>query len=267
MNTGFFQIDNDIPQTRLKEIGVTAFSIFMFLASMANDEATCFPSIEYISEKTGVSRGSVISAIKILKKHDMLKVQNHKMHSNLYILPKDKSSNIVLSDNSKVQNLNHKSSKSKLSKVQNLYPNNTKDNNTKINNTEPQSGDAPNGDLFGKSPPKPKKPKPNTDPRVKELHDYYISKQLDIGEYSPKYGEERKHVKAILSHTDKLTETTEKSVELFKQIVNTFFEENGFYARRRYKLGDLNSGFNEILAKARNPNFGYSGKPINEAYV
>lgn len=241
MNSGFFQVANELPQNKLKEIGPTAFSVFMYLASMSDLDGKCFPGIEYIAQNTGISRGSVIKAIKILKSHKMLKVENHRIHSNLYTVPKDKSSNIVLSTGLKVQNLYYESINSELLKVQNLYPNNTQDNNTQKNNTEGAASAA------HPEPPPDSKPakKPKSDSRVTDIRSHYISHQRKLGDYVPNYGKLGKLIKQLLKSFDE-EDRSDEAVGLIKSRLDIYFSLNGFYRKRRYPFEAFVSEFNAI---------------------
>jgi hypothetical protein len=108
-------------------------------------------------------------------------------------------------------------------------------NNSSINNSKDSGEKEP--PLFK---PKPKKEPP--DPRVKELHDFYLEKQKPHGEYAPKYAIERKKIKESIRLADLIDK--EKAVEIVRGKLIVFFQQDGFYAKRRWNLNDFVQNFN-----------------------
>lgn len=86
----WYWVDKNVIQERAKVEGLLTIAVYHFLASMADENQTCYPSQEYIAEKMGCSRGSVNKAVKRLVRGGMISVSKLAGKSMVYhLLPLD----------------------------------------------------------------------------------------------------------------------------------------------------------------------------------
>ena len=88
---GFFMVDNEIIRNYGGRIGPYAISVYNVLSCCADSTGTCFPSISYIANNTGMGETSVRQALKVLQKEGLLEItsrynEDGRQRSNLYIL-------------------------------------------------------------------------------------------------------------------------------------------------------------------------------------
>ena len=88
---GFFMVDNEIIRNYGGRIGPYAISVYNVLSCCADSTGTCFPSISYIADNTGMGETSVRQALKVLQKEGLLEItsrynEDGRQRSNLYIL-------------------------------------------------------------------------------------------------------------------------------------------------------------------------------------
>lgn len=70
-----------------KKCGIYATGVYLSLCRHANREQQCYPSIGKIAEELDISRSQVIRVIKVLKKHNIIKViRIGKKLNNRYLL-------------------------------------------------------------------------------------------------------------------------------------------------------------------------------------
>ena len=64
--------------------------ILLVLANMANQDGECWPSVQYISDRTELSRSTVLRHLKTLEEQKIVQVQRRKSKtgqtSNLYVI-------------------------------------------------------------------------------------------------------------------------------------------------------------------------------------
>lgn len=70
-----------------KKCGIYATGVYLSLCRHANKEQSCYPSIGKIAEELNISRSQVIRVIKVLKKHNIIRViRIGKKLNNRYLL-------------------------------------------------------------------------------------------------------------------------------------------------------------------------------------
>lgn len=129
-NCNWFWIDNNLLKGWAKSLGPTPVAVYACLCMYTSEsQGTCYPSITTISELLGISRTTVIAAIKKLEDSAIIEVEHShgEGKSNTYtILPLSNhqvdSTAIGLGV---VQNLNHDGTETVRGVVQNLDSNNT----------------------------------------------------------------------------------------------------------------------------------------------
>jgi biotin operon repressor len=71
-NGNWYWVDKLIVQKNVPKIGTMSFTVYSFLASLADKNQSCFPSQKYIAESIGCSRSTVNKAIKALVKYGLI---------------------------------------------------------------------------------------------------------------------------------------------------------------------------------------------------
>ena len=68
-------------------IGLSALTVYFFLASMVDEAQSCFPSQKYIANHLGCSRATVNRAIQKLAKHKLIAIEKKsRMHHHYFLL-------------------------------------------------------------------------------------------------------------------------------------------------------------------------------------
>lgn len=93
-----FQIDDEYLNGYAKKCGVYATGVYISLCRHANKEQNCFPSLNKIAEELAVSKSQVRRAIKILIKHNIIKVKRlgKKLNNRYYLIDKSEWSGRTL---------------------------------------------------------------------------------------------------------------------------------------------------------------------------
>ena len=87
----FFMIDNEVIDDYASLIGIYALGVYNVLSRFSDQEGVCFPSLNTIAKKLGISKPSVIKALEALEAYGLL-AKEHRYNekgdhiSNLYIL-------------------------------------------------------------------------------------------------------------------------------------------------------------------------------------
>lgn len=68
----WYWVDKTVIQERARKDGLLTIAVYHFLASMADENQTCYPSQKYVAKKMGCSRGSVNRAIKRLAEDKLI---------------------------------------------------------------------------------------------------------------------------------------------------------------------------------------------------
>ena len=83
----WFWIDKAIVWKHVSTIGFSAFVIYAFLASMADENQSCYPSQKYIADHLGCSRATVNRAIQNLADHKLIAIEKkNKIHHRYFLL-------------------------------------------------------------------------------------------------------------------------------------------------------------------------------------
>jgi len=85
-NGDWYWISRFVLQEYGPKIGILALSIYNFLASMADEKQSCFPSQSYIAKNLGCSRGSVSRGLKVLRDYNLIAVEIKSRYVRIYYL-------------------------------------------------------------------------------------------------------------------------------------------------------------------------------------
>ena len=88
----WYWIQRAVIQDYASKIGSTAIAVYNFLAAMANNKQSCFPSQKYIAEKIGYSRSTVNRSIQLLEEHSLIGKAKRSRYHCVYHLLKVRSS-------------------------------------------------------------------------------------------------------------------------------------------------------------------------------
>ncbi len=87
----WYWVSKRVAQEYTARVGFLPLGVYHFLASMADENQSCYPSQKYTAEKLGCSRSSVSRAVKLLEKHGLVKVTKGARHHSIYQLLSIKS--------------------------------------------------------------------------------------------------------------------------------------------------------------------------------
>ena len=68
----FFMIDNEVIDDYACLIGIYALGVYTVLSRFANREGVCFPSLNTIAKRLGISKPSVITALGALETYGLI---------------------------------------------------------------------------------------------------------------------------------------------------------------------------------------------------
>lgn len=78
----FFILDNEIITVHAAAIGIHALGVYVVLVEIAGRSTSCFPSTSTIAALLGVTRQTVSSAIRTLKEHGLIAVEERRRSDN-----------------------------------------------------------------------------------------------------------------------------------------------------------------------------------------
>jgi DNA-binding transcriptional ArsR family regulator len=82
----FFIIDDAYFNGFAKVCGIQATATYMALCRHVGKDQTCYPSVDLIAAKLGMSKRSVVHGLKELEDHRIIRVDRLKGKSNIYTL-------------------------------------------------------------------------------------------------------------------------------------------------------------------------------------
>lgn len=82
----WFWIDKTILWKQTSIIGLSALAVYAFLASMTDENQSCYPSQKYIADHLGCSRATVNRAIHKLAKHKLIEIEKKSSRHFRYLL-------------------------------------------------------------------------------------------------------------------------------------------------------------------------------------
>jgi len=82
----WFWIDKTILWKHTSVIGFSALAVYAFLASMADENQSCYPSQKYIADHLRCSRATVNRAIQKLAKHKLIEIEKKSRRHFRYLL-------------------------------------------------------------------------------------------------------------------------------------------------------------------------------------
>lgn len=132
----FYQVDNELFTVYAAEIGINAFAVYNALACMANTDQKCFPGMQHLADKLGVSRPVILQAIKKLEENGLIHVERERGFQHLYTLLQVSKDTCKQNSQGGVKNLDRGCKESSQGGVKNLDTNNT-------NTTIPNQQDGP----------------------------------------------------------------------------------------------------------------------------
>jgi len=83
---GFFFVDHEFFDGYAEGLGTACTLIYMVLCRYAGADQACFPSVDLIGRKAGVSSKTVMRGIKELESRGLIKVGRERGQPNLYTL-------------------------------------------------------------------------------------------------------------------------------------------------------------------------------------
>jgi biotin operon repressor len=87
-NGDWYWIHKAVINDYVQKIGATGVIVYSFLASLANDRQSCFPSQKYIADKLGYSRATVNRAMKRLEDNGLTRTEKRSRYHCVYHLLK-----------------------------------------------------------------------------------------------------------------------------------------------------------------------------------
>jgi biotin operon repressor len=87
-NGNWYWVDKIIVQKYVPQIGTMGFTVYSFLASLADSNQSCFPSQKYIAERINCSRSTINKSIKVLVKYGLIKKERKNRYHCIYSLIK-----------------------------------------------------------------------------------------------------------------------------------------------------------------------------------
>jgi DNA-binding IscR family transcriptional regulator len=82
----WFWVSKKVIREYASKLGFLPIAVYHFLASMADDSQSCYPSQRYVAEKLGCSRSSVSRALKTLTAHDLIRLSTGANMGRVYQL-------------------------------------------------------------------------------------------------------------------------------------------------------------------------------------
>jgi hypothetical protein len=82
----FFIVDDRFMDVYARICGVYATCVYLALCRHVGKDQTCWPSINLLSEKLGMTTRSVIRSTKVLEHHKIIQIDKVKGDSNIYTL-------------------------------------------------------------------------------------------------------------------------------------------------------------------------------------
>jgi len=87
-NGDWYWIHKAVINDYVQKIGATGVIVYSFLASLANDRQSCFPSQKYIADKLGHSRATINRAMKRLEDSGLIRIEKRSRYHCVYHLLK-----------------------------------------------------------------------------------------------------------------------------------------------------------------------------------
>jgi biotin operon repressor len=87
-NGDWYWIHKAVINDYVQKIGATGVIVYSFLASLANNRQSCFPSQKYIADKLGYSRATVNRAMKRLEDNGLTRTEKRSRYHCVYHLLK-----------------------------------------------------------------------------------------------------------------------------------------------------------------------------------
>jgi len=85
-NGDWYWIHKAVINEYTQKVGATGVIVYSFLASLANDRQSCFPSQKYIADKLGYSRATINRAIHRLEKSGLIRTEKRSRYHCVYHL-------------------------------------------------------------------------------------------------------------------------------------------------------------------------------------
>lgn len=85
-NHGYFTVDNLFVDEYVRQCGLCTAGVYFSLCRHANRDRQCWPSIRLIAEEIKITPRRIISGIKWLEEHGLIRIDRMKGESNVYEL-------------------------------------------------------------------------------------------------------------------------------------------------------------------------------------
>ena len=87
-NGDWYWIHKAVINDYTQKVGATGVIVYSFLASLANNRQSCFPSQKYIAGKLGYSRATVNRALQRLEENGLIRIEKRSRYHCIYHLLK-----------------------------------------------------------------------------------------------------------------------------------------------------------------------------------
>jgi biotin operon repressor len=87
-NGDWYWIHKAVINDYTQKVGATGVIVYSFLASLANNRQSCFPSQKYIAGKLGYSRATINRALQRLEENELIRIEKRSRYHCIYHLLK-----------------------------------------------------------------------------------------------------------------------------------------------------------------------------------
>jgi len=87
-NGDWYWIHKAVINEYTPKVGATGVIVYSFLASLANNRQSCFPSQKYIAGKLGYSRATINRALQRLEENELIRIEKRSRYHCIYHLLK-----------------------------------------------------------------------------------------------------------------------------------------------------------------------------------
>lgn len=85
-NGDWYWIQKTIIKEYVPKVGAIGITVYNFLASMANNSQTCFPSQKYMAQCLGYSRATINKTLKLLSEAGLVRIEKRTRYHLVYSL-------------------------------------------------------------------------------------------------------------------------------------------------------------------------------------
>lgn len=249
-NCNWFWMDNNFLRGWGKTLGPSAIAVYSCLCMFASEEhGTCYPSITKMADMLGITRQTVITAIKKLEECGMIDVEHGigETHPNVYTVNPLPS---ALQDSLKIQS---RWSNNSTQIVKPLDSNNT-NITIPINNSDALETQTPNKVLKQSGAVEPQNALKESSPHPEVIAYFVNAYQVSKGQKYHFMPKDAAQIAQLLKVTDK--------AEIMKRIDRLFASSNKWIKESAYTVGVLFACFNQLTTDIKPVTGGASGRQL-----